>query len=620
MRRRFLMLVLCTLPFTMASQRSAEPEVGTTGAGIIAGQIVSDETAPRPIGRAIVSLTGSVAAERNAITTDDGRFQFGGLPTGRFTVSVAKAAYLETAYGATKPGGPGTPIALASGDRVDITLKLAFGAVLAGTITDVVGEPLARVDVSAVRVLPNGETRGSSAWQVKSDDRGMFRIFGVPPGDYLVSASNPWLATSTNIAQPTVAEVDAMMSALAQRARTGPSTAAATGRRVTAPDRPLVRIASVYFPGVPSMQDATRIAVRAAEERGGLDFRFEPVPTATVEGRLSGPLQNLAAAQVALRFRGSGIASSGQTTAQPHADGTFTFSGLVPGNYTITARVDRRAAAPAPSTGPRMVSLTTPAADAASTQDAEFFYATTDIDVRGLPLKDVSLVLQAGSVLSGRLVFDGDPPSAQDRLSPVRVSLAQIGVPTGPFVTTGGFTMLREATALPNGTFSVKSIGPGLHRLGVTVPSALSAKGWWLRSATVDGRDLLDSDLDVAPGTDVNNVLITLSSQHNEISGVLHTAAGQPAPEFVVVVYSADRRAWRAESRRTRMVRPGSDGRFDVRDLPAGEYFIAAVDRVDPDDVQTSAFFEGLVPASLKFQIADGETKMQDLRLAGGHH
>ena len=65
------------------------------------------------------------------------------------------------------------------------------------------------------------------------------------------------------------------------------------------------------------------------------------------------------------------------------------------------------------------------------------------------------------------------------------------------------------------------------------------------------------------------------------------------------------------------MVRPASDGKFQVRDLPPGEYFIAAVTQVDPDELVGSELFARLVPASLKFSITEGEKKVQDLRLAG---
>ena len=60
------------------------------------------------------------------------------------------------------------------------------------------------------------------------------------------------------------------------------------------------------------------------------------------------------------------------------------------------------------------------------------------------------------------------------------------------------------------------------------------------------------------------------------------------------------------------MVRPASDGKFHMRDLPAGEYFIAAVTQIDPDELLTSQWFERLVPASLKFSIAEGEKRVQD--------
>jgi hypothetical protein len=617
MLRGFSILVLCAVPATMASQganREPTPAISTSS---LAGQIVSDEATPRPIGRAVVTVKGSSIEDRSAITTDDGHFQFLAVPEGRFTVTAAKPAYLETSYGARKAGGPGTSIALARDERVNITIRLAFGGVLAGTVRNRANEPVPGVSIDARLVQSGGETL-KFAGRGQTDDRGMYRIFGLPAGDYVVVATTAPLSIITNITQPTVTEVDAILGGLTQRARAASAGVALPGTHPALGNQPAVRFVSVYFPGVWSAQEATRVTLHVAEERAGLDFSYDPVTTADIEGRISGPVQNLTTAQIGLHPVGPGVTTTTDPTVRPTADGTFTFTGVAPGRYTITTRASRDQTAPAPTAGPQVITLFTPSADAAKTADADFFYATTEVEVRGDIVKNVSLALQPGSVLSGRIRFQSTQSPTPDRFTGIRVSVSPVGAPARPFVMSGGFTMLREASVQGDGTFTVKSIGPGPNSVRVTLPSELSRGGWWPRSAMLEGRDLLDSDPEFTPGTDWSGVVLTLSDQHTELSGVLHTAVGQPAPEYVVVVYSTDRRAWRADSRRTQMVRPASDGNFQMRDLPAGEYFIAAVTQIDPDELLTSGFFARLVPASLKFSIAEGEKKVQDLRLAGG--
>jgi hypothetical protein len=61
--------------------------------------------------------------------------------------------------------------------------------------------------------------------------------------------------------------------------------------------------------------------------------------------------------------------------------------------------------------------------------------------------------------------------------------------------------------------------------------------------------------------------------------------------------------------------RPATDGRFVFRDLPAGEYFIAALTDLDPAAWQEPTFLEQVAPAALRISIAEGQKKNQDLRI-----
>ena len=78
---------------------------------------------------------------------------------------------------------------------------------------------------------------------------------------------------------------------------------------------------------------------------------------------------------------------------------------------------------------------------------------------------------------------------------------------------------------------------------------------------------------------------------------------------------AADRAFWRLASRRVQFTRPGTDGRFILRDLPSGDYLIAALTDLEPSDLNDASFLERLVPAAVKVHLNDGEKKIQDLRL-----
>ena len=177
------------------------------------------------------------------------------------------------------------------------------------------------------------------------------------------------------------------------------------------------------------------------------------------------------------------------------------------------------------------------------------------------------------------------------------------------------FSAVPAFTIGPDGSFTGSNIAPGAYTLTTTLPAALQ-QTWWLRSAMTKGRDLLDGLVQVLPGEAFPDVVLTFSDHHSELSGVLQSSAGAAAPEYFVVVFPADRALWTPNARRIQSTRPGTDGRLSVRDLPAGAYLMAALMDLEPADLNDPKFLEAMLGASLKISIADGEKKIQDLRIA----
>ena len=176
------------------------------------------------------------------------------------------------------------------------------------------------------------------------------------------------------------------------------------------------------------------------------------------------------------------------------------------------------------------------------------------------------------------------------------------------------FSAVTPVTVEAGGGFTLKSIAPGLcsyhgarfrgHRLNLV--AALGDDG---------GRDLLDAPLIFRPGVSYTNVVLTLTDRRTELSSLLQTPTGLPAPEHFVIAFSADRSMWRPGSRRVEAVRPSSDGRFLMQDLPPGDYLIAALLDVEPNEWQDPAFLEQIAPAGVPVTIGEGQKKIQDLRI-----
>src|SRR4030095_10394582 len=120
------------------------------------------------------------------------------------------------------------------------------------------------------------------------------------------------------------------------------------------------------------------------DERGGLDFQLSVERPASLEGNVSGPIQNLAVTQLSITGAGQRSGSSQDTnpilSLRPGADGNFRFTNVMPGRYTIGARANRNQTSPSPAQ-PAAVISTGGAQPIASTGD--YLYTVAEADVRG---------------------------------------------------------------------------------------------------------------------------------------------------------------------------------------------------------------------------------------------
>ena len=573
--------------------RRDAPAAPVAGTASIAGVVVTDDAAARPIRKALVSMTGAGrGGAANVVVTDDsGRFVLSALAGGRYQLTASKPGYVNASYGATRPGRPGTPVQLAEGQQLSsITIRMARGAVVTGTIFDQNGEPLPSARVTLMRYVFSQQS-GERTLQPfgaagTTDDRGIYRIFGVPPGEYVAQLNSPF-ALPGDLRQTTA---QSLQSAL-QQARAGGAGAPSAN----AVQAPTVGYAPLFYPGTSSPANATTIKLNPGEERSGVDIQLQLVPTAKVEGTVVGP-DGAPAPNVQMSILGAGpldtsmsnIMSSVFGAGRPGPDGAFVLTGIAPGHYTIAARTGGS------GRGAAAVAAATPV-----------LWATTEVDVNGQDVGGVRLTLEPGMSLSGRVAFEGALAPPRD-LTTLRVTLT-------PILTGSSVAIVVPPAPLDaQGHFVFGNVTPGRYRLG-----AASSTGWTLKSARVGERETLDAGLDVQAERQRDRCgPRVLRSVH----GTVGHAAGRERPACVRVLHHrvhGRQSALVSPTRRVAMARPGNDGKFTVRDLPPGDYLIAAVDDLEPGEWMDPAFLAQLVTASINVSIADGETRTQDIRIAG---
>jgi hypothetical protein len=568
------------------------PPLQDTGA--IAGTLVTEGQTRAPVRRAVLSLTEAGGGSAQVtFSDDDGRFVFSGLAAGTFSLSAMKTGLLRAFYGSKRPGrGPGIRIALAAGERVSIAMTMARGAVITGAITDTRGRPVPDLQVFALSPGRVSQTASLAlpAGTAVTDDRGVYRIFGLAPGSYFVTAAPP------------IRVGDALMigDAEVQWAR----QQLAAGAAVIAEPRPTWRRAAyapIFYPGTPDAGNATTLSVSQGEERTNASFTLQLVATSRVSGVVldqgGQPAQNPILTLTRTRddrSAGDLLSRAGLIVPpRPVIDGgRFVFDGIQPGAYTLMARTGG------------------PAGRGGGPISGSILWAEANLTLTGQDQTDLVLTLQPGMTVAGALAFDAaqlKPPA-----DPSTTAIALV-----PRVPLGGAVPSRSATVLPSGAFTITDVMPGAYTVRVTPPggAAATAPRWQLASVAAGGQDAADVPLEVKPGASVNGVVVTLTDRDTEISGSLLNADGRLTADYVIVVFTSNRSLWLPAARRIRYVRPATNGRFSIASLPPGEYRIAGVSDLDPDDLEDPAYLAQLEPLSLTITLLAGERRTQNLQV-----
>ncbi len=587
------------------------PAAAAVGTGIISGSVVVAGTG-LPARRARVSLSAPEAGGRTATTDEQGLFSFAKLPAGRYSLSASKPSHVNASYGQVRPGRPGTPIQLEDGQQFSTRLQIYKGGVLTGTILDEHGEAISNTQVRVMRyVTQTGQRTLQQNGGGSTDDRGIYRVFGLQPGEYIIAA------TPRNTGGPTEAErMQTEMQALQRMIDTRRDdetvtrdlTARIAMMRSQVPEQedPSTGYAPVYFPGTTAPAQALTVPLAAGEEKAGVDFQLMRVLVARVEGTVVNgtgqPLQNI---QVMLSSQNSAPGVD-TMSARADAEGRFRLSNVAPGQYTILARSTanqggRQGGPPQP-----MVAAQGRGGQPQQSADPMRYWASADVSVDGRNVSNVMLTLQPGMTITGRILFDGaaQPPADFTRL---RVNLN----PVDP----GGNAQLAQSAAGrvdAAGRFSIPGVLPGKYRL----TAANAGQGWAVESAIVEGQDTLDFPIEIKPGQTAPTAVITFSDRRADLSGTLLNERGQPAPEYTVVLYPTDPRYWIPGSRRIRTARPATDGRFQLGAIAPGDYQMAPVFDAEPGAWFDPAFLQQLDPVAVRVTITDGEKKVQNLKVS----
>jgi hypothetical protein len=572
-----------------------------TGDGRVWGVVTTDAAEPKPLRRARVTLNGpDLIVGRTTLTNDDGVFSFDAVPPGSYTVGAVKEGYVAVNFGAKRPARPGTAIALRRGEVRRLDMAMPRGAAITGIVTDPDGQPAAGITVAALtwrylgaggerRLVPAGMTISPS------DDRGVYRIFGLPAGEYLIAAQQRDPNAGADLKMLSASDIKRALADVRAPASLSvsktpgpivpprPAPAPAPAPAPTDPPR-RVAFAQIFYPGTAAVAQARRVSVNAGEERGSVDFQMDYVPAATVQGTVVVNAGNPQSAAIMLVQQNQSMFGEGpMRQSRALADGRFTFSGVPPGEYTVMARF-------VPASGPNAPVI------------PQAHWAMTDVVVNGQDIPDLVLAPQPGLIIQGRVAFEGS--GMAPRLPAGRLSLPLTSMPIGTFT-----PIVQPA---PDGGFAVHGMQPGPFRTGPLPGSRTPLGRWWLKSAILNGRDLLDEPLEFR-NSEVD-LVVTFSDRASELTGTVTDARSEPL-STVVIAFSTNRTSWFFNSRRIAAVRADAQGRYSIRNLPPGDYFVMQTDDLEQGEWFDPAVLERLIGDAAPIPVTEYGKKIHDIKV-----
>ncbi len=505
----------------------AKPQNPTVGGaangattGTITGRVVNESGEPLADVFVTIRAYASTLPPHYAVTDHDGKFRVTGLSPVVYLASAALPAYVPA------PRDPDSTQATSYRIGDDINLVLLKGAVIAGTVTNSNGDPIAGIRVRAQMIRDGAGQRsryGATARDRVTDDRGNYRIYGLPAGTYLVMAGGgfnfPYAANGAY-------ENDA----------------------------------PTYSPW--SVRDtASEINVRAGEEIANVDIRYRSEPGRMISGNASGPLtQEPYGVQIILTSTLDGGSQISESAYQEPGTRGFMFTGVADGDYYVTAQSFSPAG---------FVSISDP----------------KRIKVSGADVTGVELVTKPLGSISGRVVLEESKAiecKGKKQVLPTEILISAWHNQNEAAKDQPQFLWALGGPAYPNsqGEISLRNLFRGQYQ----IIARQYATYWYLRSITLPAQSpttrpnqLHDAVLNwttLKPGERISGLTVTIAEGAASLRGQVTTEEGNPLPEKMFVYLVPAERDKSQDVLRFLTAPIASDKSIAINNIPPGRYLM----------------------------------------------
>lgn len=517
MRRHLILPILFAL---LTIPVCAQEEAAT---GAINGRVVNERGEGMPGASVMLRAVGTLNQGRSTITDAEGNFRFEGLEPALYQINGYAPAYILQSTG-SDGAGPYHRI----GDSV--RLEFIKGGVITGTVTNAAGEPVTGIRVRAFRVR---DARGKGLQNMQfgsverpTDDRGIYRIYGLNPGTYVVIAGG--------------------------------------GSNQSFQFNPFETDVPIYSPS--STRDtATEYTVRSGEETTA-DIRYRSESGHTVSGTVKMAGTNGAAIMV---MSNDGMIIPTSNGFQPPGARGFAINGLGDGEYTLYAQ-EMVAGSPTPTTIPD-ISMSDP----------------KRITIKGADVTGIELVPKPLAAISGVIALEpSKAPECQGKRKPAfGETLVEFQRHEKDAELIAPFMRSLPSNTTPNqkGAFSLRNLAPARYRFN----PRFYARYWYLQSISLGASGTAATNARTTPartdaaanwtvvksGDQVSNLTITLAEGAASIRGKIAVAEGASIPTGLFVYLAPAEREKAEDVLRYFVTEVNADGAFALNNLPPGKYF-----------------------------------------------
>jgi Carboxypeptidase regulatory-like domain len=496
------LLLILLFVSTCAVAVAQSTNTSRTKTGSIIGSVVNENG--QPLSDVVISIRAfsAVRSVQMATTDSDGKFEFNGLEPVAYQIEASHNVY------SLRPREEGTPNDYHIGDSVK--LVMVKGGVITGTVTTRTGEPVVGVRVRVSRIA-DGET----VKERSTDDRGVYRIYGLPSGRYVVMAGGGGLSY---YADPYDTDV--------------PTYSAASTR-----------------------DTAAEIAVRVGEETANVDIRYRGEPGRTVSGTVTNVPVGQAGTFVSL-VSGFDGATQFNASSFPLGDNHgFSFSGVDDGDYTIIARTFHPNGEWSLS-APQRINV-------------------RGSDVTGITLAMKGLATVSGQVLLEELKTKECGTREAPVLTETLVSAWHNQDEAAKALPKFVWKMGAPASPDAQGSLKLQNLAPGDYYF----VTRFTAKSWYLQSisltspATKKPVDATRTWTTIKSGERVSGLKITLAEGAASLSGQVE---GEALPERLFVYLVPAEKESGYEVLRFYEVPVNPDGKIAMSNLAPGRYWLLA--------------------------------------------